>query len=308
MQVTAAWAGCDLLAPALTACLLQVQHLTAQLASRELQLQLASEARVDAEAEVAALQASLLQQTATAEAAQAQLAAAAITQQVHALLLPQAAAQAAAAGAGTVLAAGAGVQPSNVCADLAGVVQRQLAASPLPAGDPKVQRIQELRAALAAALADAAHGADARAELQHEPYQLTDLTRPDLMHLAAAAGLTDDPKVRRLQEAVSALMSAAAQLPTSSSAAQDSGPADGGRADLGSLAADPKQQRIQELRAALAEALRERDDMKAQLQAGPATAHNTLMQAGQQLQEAQQQLVAVQVSNVAHGVACRRIL
>jgi hypothetical protein len=145
MQVTAAWAGCDLLAPALTACLLQVQHLTAQLASRELQLQLASEARVDAEAEVAALQASLLQQTATAEAAQAQLAAAAITQQVHALLLPQAAAQAAAAGAGTVLAAGAGVQPSNVCADLAGVVQRQLAASPLPAGDPKVQRIQELR-------------------------------------------------------------------------------------------------------------------------------------------------------------------
>jgi biopolymer transport protein ExbD len=128
------------------------------------------------------------------------------------------------------------------------------------------------------------------------------------MHLATAAGLTDDPKVRRLQEAVSALMSAAAQQPTSSSAAQDSGPADGGRADLGSLAADPKQQRIQELRAALAEALRERDDMKAQLQAGPATAHNTLMQAGQQLQEAQQQLVAVQVSNVAHGVACRRIL
>jgi DNA repair exonuclease SbcCD ATPase subunit len=274
---------------------LQVQHLTAQLSSHELQLQLASEAGADAQAEVAALQASLLQQMATAEAAQAQLAAAAITQQVHALLLPQAASQAAYLGNGTALAAGAGVEPSSVCADLADAVQRQLAASPLPAGDPKVQRIQELRAALAAALADAAQGAETRAQAQHEPNMLMNLTRPDIMHLTAAACLTDDPKVRRLQEAVSALLSAATQLPTTNSAAQDLGPSDGSRAEPGSLAVDPKLQRIQELRAALAEALRERDDLKAQLQAGPVIAHSTLMQAGQQLQEAQQKLVAVQV-------------
>lgn len=289
------------------ACVLQVHELAAKLASAKVQLDLTSEARADAEAEVAALQASLLQQTAIAEAAQGQLAAAAITQQVQALLVPQdAAAQPAAAGQ----------QPADtaaLCADLAHVMQRQLAASPVPAADPKAQRIQELRAALAAALADAGDAArDVLPDIRR-PAQQSAL--PVAPGSSAVATLAEDPKVQRLQEVVGALMSAAAQMrpdrAADSATGQHPAPASSsaGSANSGSSSttADPKQQRIQELRAALSDALKEQDELRQQLQdrAAPWTsANNTLVQAEQQLQEAQQQLVAAQVGGVCKALGC----
>jgi hypothetical protein len=295
------------------ACLLQVHELTAKLASAKVQLDLTSEARADAEAEVAALQASLLQQTAIAEAAQGQLAAAAITQQVQALLVPQGAAAQPAAAAG----AAAGQQQADtaaMCADLAHVVQRQLAASPVPAADPKAQRIQELRAALAAALADAGHAAREVLPDGGSPAQQNTLAVAQ--RSSAAAALAEDPKVQRLQEVVGALMSAAAQMrhgeAADSATVQHPVPASssaGGAnsASSSSMSADANQQRIQELRAALSDALKERDELRQQLQDRAApwkSANNTLVQAGRQLQEAQQQLVAAQVGGVCKALSC----
>lgn len=275
-----------------------MHQLTAKLATAELQMQLAADARADAEAEVAALQASLLQQTAIAEAAQGQLAAAAITQQAHALLAPPVVAQTAVNGGAAVAAP---VEPTSLCADLAYAVQRQLAACPLPAADPKAQRIQELRAALAAALADA--GDAARGALPG-----SDALGQQRMQITAhgvstpvGAALVEDPKIKRLHEVVGALMAAAAQMPTDASAlgpntADISAGSSGRNSGMQGVA---KQQRIQELRAALSEALRERDELRQQLQAGPASANSTLVQAERQLQEAQQQLVAAQVGGSA---------
>lgn len=268
--------------------ILQVHQLNTKLVSVELQLQLAAEARADAEAEVATLQASLLQQTAIAEAARGQLAAAAITQQVQAMLVPHAALHPQPKGNAAVAA----VEPATLCADPAYAMQRQLAASPLPAGDAKAQRIQELRAALAAALSDASSAACNMQGL--EP--ASSLSAGPARGIGAAAALADDPKVRRLHEVVGALMSAAAQLPTASSAQQDPSTADApANGSSNSSSGDAKQQRIQELRAALSDALRERDELRQQLQAGPASANSTLLQAEQQLQEVQLQLVAAQV-------------
>jgi hypothetical protein len=284
---------------------LQVHQLTAKLASCQLQLQLETEARADAETEATRLQARLLQQTAIAEAAQGQLAAAAITQQAQALLVPLAGPE---PHASTLqLAEG----PAGLCADLAAVVQRQLAASPAPdaAMDPKAQRIQELRAALAAALVEAGRGPEGMAAagvLQAHPaaqWGLPAQTAGSSLNAgagaaAAAAAAGEDPKVKRLHEVVAALMSAAAQLPTGAPQGQHSTSGNAGSAGAaGSSAADAdaKQQRIQELRAALSEALREQDELREQLRTGPAAANSTLMQAEQQLQAAQQQLVAAQV-------------
>jgi hypothetical protein len=281
---------------------LQVHQLTAKLASCQLQLQLETEARADTQAEATRLQARLLQQTAIAEAAQGQLAAAAITQQAQALLVPLAGPE---PHASTVqLAEG----PADLCTDLAAVVQRQLAASPAPdaAMDPKAQHIQELRAALAAALVEAGRGPQGMAAtdaLQAHTAAagwLTAQTAGSVLNAVpggTAASGPEDPKVKRLHEVVAALMSAAAQLPTGAPQGQySSGDGSSGAAGGSTADADAKQQRIQELRAALSEALRERDELREQLRTGPAVANSTLLQAEQQLQAAQQQLVAAQVS------------
>lgn len=285
-----------------------MQQLSAQLSSCQLQLQLASEGRADAEAEVAALQASLLQQTAIAEAAQGQLAAAALTQQVQALLVPAAVTPQATSSSSIMHGRSppAAVQPSGLCADLAAVVHRQLAASPIAGTDPKAQRIQELRAALAAALVDAGSAAQADAGATAPAAALAargssrygnhgEPTGPSTATGGAnvPAALADDPKVKRLHEVVGALMAAASQLPAGPTSQELSAGNSGG--SHGSLAVDPKQQRIQELRAALATALQERDELRQQLQGGPQQANSTLMQAEQQLGEAQQQLIAAQV-------------
>jgi len=276
------------------------------MSSCQLQLQLASEGRADAEAEVAALQASLLQQTAIAEAAQGQLAAAALTQQVQALLVPAAVTPQATSSSSSSMHGSsqlAAVQPSGLCADLAAVVHRQLAASPFAGTDPKAQRIQELRAALAAALveagssaqADAGDTAPAAALAARGSSRYGDHGQPTGPSTAFSganvpAALADDPKVKRLHEVVGALMAAASQLPAGLTGQELSAGSSGG-----SLAVDPKQQRIQELRAALSAALQERDELRQQLQGGPQQANSTLMQAEQQLGEAQQQLIAAQV-------------
>jgi hypothetical protein len=189
-------------------------------------------------------------------------------------------------------AAVAVVEPTHLCADLAIAMQQQLAASPLPAGDTKAQRIQELRAALAAALAAASSAACNMQGLEPSSSPSAGPTHG----LVAAAALADDPKVRRLHEVVGALMTAAAQLPTASSAQQGRSTADAPtNGSSNNSSGDAKQQRIQELRAALSDALRERDELRQQLQAGPASASSALLQAERQLQEAQLQLVAAQV-------------
>lgn len=303
--ITSAWPSLLCVCGVLT---VQVHELTAKLASCELQLQLAAEDRAEAQAEVAALQASLLQQTPISEAVQGQLAAAAITQQAHALLAPPAEVQQPGASGGSDAAA---AEHASLCAGLAAAVQMQLAASPLPATDPKVQRIQELRAALAAALAgSAAPGATTQGALLATPAAAAaagtsgkDAPGSLALHLlggplassSSTTALAEDPKAQRLTEVVQALMAAATQLPTAGLQSWDAGTAvqhDSTSSSSSLAMGDAKQQRIQELRAALSEALRERDELRQRLQElAPEHTNRTLVESGQQLQET----LAVQV-------------
>lgn len=125
--------------------------------------------------------------------------------------------------------------------------------------DPKVQRIQELRTALAAALQEAG--------------------------TAGNHGDKDsvDPKLQRIHQLTSTLMSAA----------QDADMA-GGTANL-AVGTDAKMQRIQELRSALASAVSERDELLQQMSGDSSDLYAQLQEAKEQLADIRCQLAVAQV-------------
>jgi hypothetical protein len=270
----------------------QVQQMSEELADCRQQLQQATTTMQQAQQEAAMLQSSLLQKTAIAEAAQGQLAAAALTQKLQQML--QAAAPAAA-----ISPAATTVEPVRACESLAAAIAAPSASQQHDDADPKVQRIMELRAALAAALTDVASAASAastpagtpgaaaaaaRHALPRSRSSMTAAFAPALaLDLGIGQGLQGhgfDPKLQRIQELTLALTSAAAEIDARAAPMPFWGSVGGSsitaqpRASAGSLAgandaaaaaADAKQQRIQELRAALAEALRDKDELLQQL-------------------------------------------
>jgi hypothetical protein len=298
---------------------LQVQQMSEELSDCRQQLQQATTTMQQAQQQAAMLQSSLLQKTAIAEAAQGQLAAAALTQKLQQML--QAAAPAAVSpGAATT-------EPVRACESLAAAIAAPSAGQEQYDADAKVQRIMELRAALAAALTDAADaasaastpagtpGAAAAAEARHvvprSRSSMTAAVAPALgLDLGIGQGLQGhgfDPKLQRIQELTVALTSAAADIDARSAPMPFWGSIGGSsiaaqpRASTSSLAgandaaADAKQQRIQELRAALAEALRDKDELLQQL------ADMAAQQSGDDGAAAAQQLqlsAATQVSTV----------
>lgn len=284
---------------------LQVQQLVEELSVSRQQLQTAASNFIQAQEQIVSLHTALLQKTAIAEAAQAQLAAAALMQDMQQVMAD------AAAPAGT----------AHVCDSLAAAIRSKIppgnSLGPAPEGatqsplgeDPKVQRIQQLRAALAAALEGAANTnttairvQNAAAEAPAAQQRIVDWAPAPATASGAAkqqVGADVDPKLQRIHELVAALTSAAADAADGSS-----GPAVsfqlGAAAIIGAPAVgtaaeqDAKAQRIHELRAALAEALEERDNLKQQLAAGHGV-HNSALLAGQQIQQQQHQLLTGQV-------------
>jgi hypothetical protein len=292
---------------------LQVQQMSEELAECRQQLQQATTTMQQAQQQAAMLQSSLLQKTAIAEAAQGQLAAAALTQKLQQML--QAAAPAAISPAATT------IEPVRACESLAAAIAARNTGQEHYDADAKVQRIMELRAALAAAMTDAASAAsaaatpagtpsaaaEARYAVSRSRSSMTAAAAPALgLDLGIGQGLQGHgfyPKLQRIQELTLALTSAAADIDArsapmpfwgsiggSSIAAQPCASA-GGAIDA---AADAKQQRIQELLAALAEALRDKDELLQQL-ADMAAAQ----QPGDEGAAGAQQLVATQLQLLA---------
>lgn len=270
-----------------------MQQLTAELAESRGNLQHAREKLVRAQQEVDGLQTVLLQQSAVAEAAQAQAAAAELMQSMQqgladsegATITPDLAAAAApAVQVGNSLAA---LMPAKAMGAVSisspgGLESLQSVAS----SDPKMQRIQELRAALAAALSDAAH---ATAPLPLGGHYSSSRQQ---------SGQATDAKLQRIQELTVALTAAAGASGASNGLSMQS--LQGTMAAAGAAAEqDAKVQRIHELRAALANALQERDELKLLLAAADGAQQHRGVAAGGHLEVAKQP-VADQV-----GLCCR---
>lgn len=284
--------------------LLQAQDLAGDLTVAQQQLQDSACRLVQAQEQVLSLLTALLQKTAVAEAAQAQLAAAALMQSMQQMVADAA-----------TKAATPPIATADTCDSLAAVIRSSLPAESGcgPAAllgvlqvsvieDPKVQRIQELRAALAAALAEAANAA-ASPKVQQTGEVEKRLTGVDSVfaHTPEPAQQqlvkSFDPKLQRIQELVAALKSAAADASDntvgSTTALQQHEMLNMSVSSMGAAAQqDAKQQRIHELRAALAEVLKERNLLKQQLAASSvAQAHSNALPAGPQSpKQASQQL------------------
>ncbi len=177
--------------------------------------------------------------------------------------------------------------------------------------DPKLQRMQELRAALAHALSEAdaaaaagfisskavpgAHDTDAGADTtgardthknMQAGAQLSGVGNSKVPWDAAHA----DPKLLRIQQLTSALTSAAFEA--SAADAQPHSSSD----TVAEVTVDAKAERIQQLRRGLAAALEEVRELKGQLAAQPGALAQQLRDAQEQLAVAQRQMDANQVS------------
>jgi hypothetical protein len=276
--------------------LLQVNLLSSKLQSNQQQLHQTQHSLADAQSQISDLQSSLLQQTAIAEAVQGQLAAICLTQQLQAML-----------PSGTPDTAEVRCASSKCrdvsCSDTA--VSGQLLAMPLPTSDPissqqewqgeahpKVQRIQELRAALAAALCEVKSAAAAEAAAYHQQQQQQQQQQEGEQQICDTDWYSDlhsaDPKVARIRELTAALTAAAAEFGRAARVA----PAAAAKADDASFGdADAKQARIVELRAALSQVSRERDLLRQQLAALAPSLAQDLMDPGAQQEAAGNQVM-----------------
>lgn len=279
----------------------QVQQLTQELDSSRQKVSSTVSNLILAQEEIVNLQSTLLQKTAVAEAAQAQLAAAVLLHSAE-----QAAAN----------AAGVAVGPAvDACKGLAAQMKQPMpgvSRSVTPAGDkvlqgmivddPKCQRIHELRAALAAALSEAAAAA-APAVNRHQPPDPAVPTKQTLLSLAPMQfGQCHEPKMLRIHELTVALVSAAGDV---AAVAYDAPICAKQTADVTIDDDDTKTKRMQELRAALAEAMKERDELKHQL-AGSSNVklHRALLEGQQQLAVTKQESEAQQVDVLVRVLCC----
>ena len=303
--------------------------------------------------ELVVAQASLLQQTAIAEACQAQLAAVSLTAKANSAiswapeeafgpLAPWAAPGKHSSGSSYQSAGytnSAGCPPSTQqaiqqllnkllglslneggsCAALGSVIHQGLAADEArtwcgspgdPASqlweDPKVQRIQELRAALAAALAQAT-GSGCNDQLDSSRQGLTAAAANGAAHVGlhgrgstelweerSIGAAAEGARLSRIQELTQQLVSASKAVDLGGQAAAAAG---AGHLLSSSSAGleDTKVQRIHELRAALVDAMKERDELRQQLSDGGLLLQEELATTKRELQETRRESEAYKV-------------